>query len=70
MDKRSDVVCCVLTGAGTHYSSGNDLAGLAAPAPSDLTPEQRSHEAAVSLYDFIQSFVEFSKPLIAGVNGI
>lgn len=60
----------VLTGAGDYYSSGNDLSNFSSSAMSAGDgPEAMSQEAGKQLTRFVMAFVNFSKPLIAAVNG-
>lgn len=50
----------VLTGAGTSFTAGNDLADfMAAPALDETSPVAR----------FLLALVDFEKPLLAAVNG-
>jgi enoyl-CoA hydratase len=51
----------VLTGAGTVFSAGGDLAAMQAPAPDGVPP--------ASLVELFVSMHELGKPVIAMVNG-
>lgn len=67
-DRVDDVVLAVLSGRGDYYSSGNDLSNFASPeAMSD--PAKMARDAGVLLRRFTSAFIDFSKPLIAAVNG-
>jgi len=68
-DESPDIVCVLLTGNGDYYSSGNDLSSFALPMKEGQTLESRSREAAQMLQRFFEAFIDFSKPLIAAVNG-
>lgn len=51
----------ILTGSGDSFTSGNDIADfLAAPPSSDESP----------VFQFLAALRQFSKPLIAAVNGV
>lgn len=66
-NSRSDVVLAVVTGAGDYYCSGNDLNNFMGIEPKDM--ERMAKESAVLLENFIKSFIDFSKPLVAVING-
>ncbi|XP_045045021.2 enoyl-CoA delta isomerase 2 isoform X4 [Desmodus rotundus] len=64
---KDDSVITVLTGNGDYYCSGNDLTNF-----NDIPPgrvEEKVKNSAVMLRDFVNSFIDFPKPLIAVVNG-
>jgi peroxisomal 3,2-trans-enoyl-CoA isomerase len=65
--KDASVGAIVLTGApeSTLYCSGNDLGNFFAFG----TPRALSHKARNMLYDFVQSFIECEKPIVAGISG-
>mmetsp|Transcript_47671 Transcript_47671/g.120014 ORF Transcript_47671/g.120014 Transcript_47671/m.120014 type:complete len:274 (-) Transcript_47671:146-967(-) len=65
--KNDDIMCLVLTGAGDFYSSGNDLSVFSSMAPDDLQKSLR--DARDMLVDFVGSFIDFPKILIAALNG-
>ncbi|XP_047414128.1 enoyl-CoA delta isomerase 2 isoform X1 [Sciurus carolinensis] len=57
----------VITGSGDYYSSGNDLTNFTAVSPGEI--EESAKNAVILLRDFVKSFIDFPKPLIAVVNG-
>lgn len=61
------VVCTVLTGAGDYYCSGNDLSNFMNIPPEG--PQKMAAEAKEILRKYVATFINFPKPLIAGVNG-
>lgn len=68
-DGASTVAVVLLTANGTYYSSGNDLSNFMNMSASGKSPLEASQEAAVLLKRFVAAFIDFSKPLIAAVNG-
>ncbi|KAJ8042173.1 Enoyl-CoA delta isomerase 2, mitochondrial [Holothuria leucospilota] len=62
-----NVSLAVVTGAGDYYCSGNDLKNFANVDPSNI--KQMAEESGDFLEKFVNSFIEFPKPLIAAVNG-
>lgn len=63
---KDDSVLTVLTGNGDYYCSGTDLTNLS------ITPggiEEKIKNELVLLRNFVNSFIDFPKPLIAVVNG-
>ncbi|XP_008829887.1 enoyl-CoA delta isomerase 2, mitochondrial isoform X1 [Nannospalax galili] len=56
----------VFTGNGDYYSSGNDLTNFTSAAGG---MEEAAKTGAVVLRNFVNSFIDFPKPLIAVVNG-
>ena len=62
-----DFECSIggITGHGSYYTAGNDISNfLRFQDPDDATPEPTD-----MLIDFVDAFINFEKPLIAGVNG-
>ncbi|XP_010621087.1 enoyl-CoA delta isomerase 2, mitochondrial isoform X2 [Fukomys damarensis] len=57
----------VITGNGDYYSSGNDLTNFTKFASDDL--EKLSEDSANILRNFVGTFIDFPKPLVAVVNG-
>lgn len=55
----------VLTGEGSYYSSGNDLSNFSRP----MHPKKMAAEARVFCQTFVDSFINFQKPLFVSVNG-
>lgn len=55
----------LITGNGDFYSSGNDLSNFS----RIMHPLKMASEARGILKRFVESFIEFPKPLIAAVNG-
>ncbi|CAH6802686.1 enoyl-CoA delta isomerase 2 isoform X1 [Phodopus roborovskii] len=56
----------VFTGAGDYYCSGNDLTNFTSAAGG---MEEAASKGAVVLREFVNSFIDFPKPLVAVVNG-
>ncbi|NXH21986.1 ECI2 isomerase, partial [Bucco capensis] len=65
---KDESTLAVLTGNGDYYSSGNDLNNFANSAQSGEL-EKMAKEGAELLREFVASFIDFPKPLIAVVNG-
>lgn len=61
-----DTVITVFTGAGDYYSSGNDLTNFTSASGG---MEEAANRGAVVLREFVNTFIDFPKPLIAVVNG-
>ncbi|XP_055451108.1 enoyl-CoA delta isomerase 2 [Psammomys obesus] len=61
-----DTALTVFTGSGDYYSSGNDLTNFTSAAGG---MEEAADKGAVVLRDFVNSFIDFPKPLVAVVNG-
>ncbi|XP_052012815.1 enoyl-CoA delta isomerase 2 isoform X1 [Apodemus sylvaticus] len=59
-------VMAVFTGTGDYYSSGNDLTNFTSAAGG---MEEAASKGAVVLREFVNSFIDFPKPLVAVVNG-
>merc|ERR1712226_852874 len=68
-DQDESVVVAALTGNGPYYSAGNDLAGFRQLAEEHGGDIHKAAAAGVKLETFVNSFVNFRKPLIALVNG-
>ncbi|XP_036901246.1 enoyl-CoA delta isomerase 2 isoform X2 [Sturnira hondurensis] len=64
---KDDSVLTVLTGNGDYFSSGNDLTNFIETYPSGI--EEKVKNNLVTLRNFVNSFIDFPKPLIAVVNG-
>ncbi|XP_036111705.1 enoyl-CoA delta isomerase 2 [Molossus molossus] len=62
-----DSILTVVTGNGDYYCSGNDLTNFMDIPPGGV--EEKAKQSAVLLRDFVGSFIDFPKPLIAVVNG-
>lgn len=65
--ENESVVVAMITGAGDYYCSGNDLSNFMNIPPEG--PEKLAAEAKTILRDFVSTFINFPKPLIAAVNG-
>ncbi|XP_032709262.1 enoyl-CoA delta isomerase 2, mitochondrial-like [Lontra canadensis] len=64
---KDDSTITVLTGNGDYYSSGNDLTNFTNIPPDGV--EAKAKNSAILLRDFVGSFIDFPKPLVAVVNG-
>ena len=62
-----NVVVTVLTGAGSFFSSGNDLEGYTKWSGGDI--EKIAHEAAAKVQGYVRTFIDYPKILVAVVNG-
>jgi enoyl-CoA hydratase/carnithine racemase len=58
----------ILTGAGTAFCAGMDLAEMRETAESD-NPDQQWGRDAVVYRDLLSQMLQFPKPIIAAVNG-
>jgi len=58
----------VITGAGSSFCAGMDLAEMSATSKSD-DPRAQWHEDAVQYLELVETMLRFPKPLIAAVNG-
>ncbi|KAL6090936.1 hypothetical protein STEG23_008965 [Scotinomys teguina] len=56
----------VFTGTGDYYCSGNDLSNFTSASGG---MEEAASRGAVVLREFVNSFIDFPKPLVAVVNG-
>ncbi|KAH0513791.1 Enoyl-CoA delta isomerase 2, mitochondrial [Microtus ochrogaster] len=56
----------VFTGAGDYYCSGNDLTNFTSASGG---MEKAAEGGAVLLREFVSTFIDFPKPLVAVVNG-
>ncbi|XP_034365925.1 enoyl-CoA delta isomerase 2 isoform X1 [Arvicanthis niloticus] len=61
-----NTVIAVFTGTGDYYCSGNDLTNFTS-ATGGI--EEAASKGAVVLREFVNSFIDFPKPLVAVVNG-
>ncbi|XP_067932105.1 enoyl-CoA delta isomerase 2-like [Watersipora subatra] len=66
-DKDPKVVVTAVTGSGDYYCSGNDLNNFMGIDPKDMA--KMADQSAILLQNFIEAFINFSKPLICVVNG-
>ncbi|XP_041488896.1 enoyl-CoA delta isomerase 2-like [Microtus oregoni] len=58
----------VFTGAGDYYCSGNDLTNFSGVGvPGGM--EEVANKGPKSLREFVNSFIDFPKPLVAVING-
>lgn len=64
---KDDSTIAVFTGNGDYYTSGNDLNNFSNVQPSEM--KKMAKDAAELLKEFVGSFIDFPKPLIAVVNG-
>ncbi|XP_042724893.1 enoyl-CoA delta isomerase 2 isoform X1 [Lagopus leucura] len=64
---KDDSTIAVVTGNGEYYTSGNDLNNFSNVQPSGM--KKMAEDGAELLKEFVGSFIEFPKPLIAVVNG-
>lgn len=58
------IVVTVLTGNGAYYSSGTDLSNM-----GNASSEDPIREAKLSLFQFVEAFINFPKILIGIMNG-
>jgi len=56
----------ILTGNGDYYCSGNDLSTFSKP---NTSIEEELRKGGLNLTSFVETFIDFSKILIACVNG-
>ncbi|XP_065065356.1 enoyl-CoA delta isomerase 2-like [Rhopilema esculentum] len=66
-DKDASVKLAVITGEGDFYCSGNDLSNFTNIPPEG--PQKMARDARDVLMKYTNSYIDFSKPLIAAVNG-
>jgi peroxisomal 3,2-trans-enoyl-CoA isomerase len=67
--KDASVRVAVTTGTGDYYCSGNDLSNF---MQVEFTPEnmkKAADEGEVRLRKFVDTFINFPKPLVAALNG-
>jgi len=64
-----EVKVVVLTGAGEHFSSGNDLGNFLTAVSKGLHPADMAERGRAMLDNLVSEMIDFSKPLIAAVNG-
>ncbi|XP_058411332.1 enoyl-CoA delta isomerase 2 isoform X1 [Diceros bicornis minor] len=64
---QDDSAITVLTGNGDFYCSGNDLTNVTDTPLGGI--EEKAKNSTNLLRDFVASFIDFPKPLIAVVNG-
>uniref|UniRef100_A0A5F8G926 Enoyl-CoA delta isomerase 2 n=2 Tax=Monodelphis domestica TaxID=13616 RepID=A0A5F8G926_MONDO len=65
--EKDDSSLTVITGNGEYYSSGNDLSEPLKIPPDEI--QKKLEENMQILRTFIDHFIDFSKPLVALVNG-
>ncbi|CAF0818143.1 unnamed protein product [Brachionus calyciflorus] len=67
-ENNPNVLMVCITGAGDYYCSGNDLTNFSTQAAmNDI--KKAAQEGGVLLENFVNSFINFPKPLVALVNG-
>jgi len=66
-DQDNSVKFVVITGEGDFYCSGNDLGNFMNIPPEG--PQKMAREGREVLYKYVNAYIDFSKPLIAAVNG-
>lgn len=64
-----NVKITVITGTGRYFSSGNDLADMAMKWMEAKSPKDAAEMSATILRNFVASFIEYPKVLVAAVNG-
>lgn len=64
----NDTALTLITGNGDYFSSGNDLSNFSGYAGDKDLPK-RAREGSDVLRDFVASFIDFPKILVAAVNG-
>jgi len=70
-DMDSSVKVCVLTGSGDSFSSGNDLGNFLDALSSNQfsSKEEMAEFGGKLLHGTVKTLIDFSKPIIAAVNG-
>jgi len=63
----NDTAVTILTGKGDYYSSGNDLSNFGSSVQGDLATAAKN--GGILLRDFVATFIDFPKVLVAAVNG-
>merc|ERR1719378_958842 len=67
---KSDVTVVGIIGEGKFYTSGNDMSAMAKNmADSDMTPEELSRKTNAIFQAFVDTLIDFPKPICAMVNG-
>ena len=70
LHQERDVRAVILTGAGTAFCAGMDLAEMQATAKlPQMEAWQQWHEDAVEYRELLDKLLRFPKPIIAAVNG-
>ncbi|TRY89133.1 hypothetical protein DNTS_018067 [Danionella cerebrum] len=64
---KDDSVLTVMTGSGDYYCSGNDLNNFTKIPEGGV--EKMAKDAAELLKKYVQTYIDFPKPLIAVING-
>jgi len=67
---RDDIAVVVLTGEGSAYSSGQDLAEMGRLGDPSTRDEVRGKGAEHGFRRFIAAIEAFPKPIVAAVNGV
>jgi enoyl-CoA hydratase/carnithine racemase len=68
---RDDIAVVVLTGEGTAYSAGQDLAEMGRLGnPADRDPDTQQEAEEHGFRRFIKAIEAFPKPIVAAVNGV
>ncbi|XP_023347058.1 enoyl-CoA delta isomerase 2, mitochondrial [Eurytemora carolleeae] len=65
----SNTVITVVTGAGEYFSSGNDLNMFEKIPQTEDELREMAEESRDMLQKFVESFIQFPKPLVGVVNG-
>ncbi|XP_028392030.1 enoyl-CoA delta isomerase 2, mitochondrial-like [Dendronephthya gigantea] len=60
-------VVTLITGAGQYFCSGNDLTNFLNIPPEG--PEKMAADGRELLREFVKTFIDFPKPIVAAVNG-
>jgi len=69
-DQRDDIAVVVLTGEGSAYSAGQDLAEMGRLSDPATRAETAGERAPHGFQRFIGALEVFPKPLVAAVNGV
>ena len=64
---QDDSVVTLLTGAGQYFCSGNDLNNFLNIPPEG--PEKLAADGKELLREFVSTFIDFPKPIVAAING-
>ncbi|XP_053211758.1 enoyl-CoA delta isomerase 2-like isoform X2 [Panonychus citri] len=62
-----NVKMIIITGTGDYFSSGNDLTNFQIKPTDDIV--KLAKDSALLLENFVNSFIDFPKPLVAVING-